>query len=135
MPVGVNVSVEGGVATIDFVDRSQRGVGIGRLLRAAGDPGLVEKRTGGPRPVYRVPVRVAAKAGMIDRPTRPAAPQPPAAPSRGYDDGWPDMDWSRRAINEFAGAAMTPPLDVTGEPNKRAALDAIEAHRRANPGQ
>lgn len=56
---------------------------------------------------------------------RPAAEQLPP-PGRTYDDGLPDMDWSRQAINNY-GAALTPPVDVTGEPNKRAAIAAIAA--------
>ena len=44
----------------------------------------------------------------------------------GYDDGQPDMDWSRKAIDDFA-ARLDPPIDTTGEKNKQAAIDAIRA--------
>lgn len=50
----------------------------------------------------------------------------PEHASQSYDDGLPDMDWSRKAINDYA-AAITPPLNTTGEPNKRAAIAAVNA--------
>ena len=59
----------------------------------------------------------------------PAAEEPTQTPT--YDDGLPDMDWSRPAINDFA-AALTPPLDVTGEKSKELAIKAIEDHQAAN---
>ena len=53
----------------------------------------------------------------------PAAEEP--APAKTYDDGQPDMDWKRDAIDAYAGK-LTPPLDTTSEPNKPSAIQAIK---------
>jgi len=183
MPDGVEVQVEGGYATIDFVDPARRGPGLAQLL-AHTNPRDIEKLTrSGPRAArYRVPEACAKAAGLLDRKSRVDALEVPATssatdatgatppegpstrhlfaqtvrsgdavgfnfgeavsralaasgvssaapvaatPVTGYDDGLPDMDWPRRAINDYA-ATLTPPLDTTGEPNKRAAIAAIE---------
>lgn len=72
---------------------------------------------------------------FVNSPTEPSAAPTTAeasAPveaevvSQGYDDGKPDMDWSRAAIDKYA-ADLTPPLDVSGEKNKELALKAITA--------
>lgn len=67
MPAGVEVVVDDGFATIDFVDRKLRGPGIARLLEAGG-PETIEKLTGGLRAVYRVPEGNAREAGLLDEP-------------------------------------------------------------------
>lgn len=177
MPAGVEVVVEGGFATIEFVDPNKRGPGLAALL-AHTPSELIEKVT---RPAVRyiVPEGNARAAGLLDKASRVsalAAPvvtsaadasgaTPPEAPSvtelhaqtvrtgsysdefdkggvvvgsavvkpavaesglppTGYDDGFPDMDWSRKAIDAYA-AALTPPLDTTGEKNKQDAIAAI----------
>lgn len=171
MSDGVEVAVDGGFATIDFVDPARRGPGLAALLEQC-EPSDIEKLTGvGPRSArYRVPETVAKAAGLLDKSSRVEAlqeadtssatdatgsvassPLPqditlaqmrnavkftadglPPLPDNDpvpvtYDDGLPDMDWSRQAINHYA-ATLTPPLDVTGEPNKRTALAAITTH-------
>ena len=51
-----------------------------------------------------------------------SAPTPPA-PTSTYDDGLPDLDWSRAALNEYAvNLGIT---DAAALPNKQAVLDAI----------
>lgn len=50
----------------------------------------------------------------------------PSAPAPNYDDGLPDMDWSRRALNDYA-ARLTPPVKAVDLPNKRAVIAAIDA--------
>lgn len=66
MPAGVEVVVDEGFATIDFVDRTLRGPGIAALL-AVGGPETVETLTlEGPRRVYRVPEGNAREAGLLD---------------------------------------------------------------------
>lgn len=64
MPRGVEVEVVDGMATIAFVDRSLRGLGLTALL-AAGGPESVQKVTQ-PRVAYIVPVEVARAAGLLD---------------------------------------------------------------------
>lgn len=66
MPKGIDVLVEEGFATIDFVDRNLRGQGIAALLEHT-PAELVEKITrSGPRALYRVPEGNARAAGMLD---------------------------------------------------------------------
>lgn len=68
MPQGVEVYVEGGFATIDFVDRTLRGPGLSRLIDSGG-PSIIEKMTrSGPRVQYRVPEGNAREAGLLDTP-------------------------------------------------------------------
>lgn len=119
MPEGIEVSIEDGVATVEFLDRNLRGRGIGALL-AAGGPASVTKVTL-PRLAYMVPASVAKDAGMLDGFPPPKKAEAP----KGYDDGLPDMDWSRAAINSYAAeAGVASPADL---PNKQAVLDAIAA--------
>jgi hypothetical protein len=68
MPKGVDVIVENGLATIDFVDKATRNAGLAALL--ANTPAeLVEKLTrSGPRATYRVPEGNARAAGLLDTP-------------------------------------------------------------------
>lgn len=130
MPEGIAVGVEDGVATIEFVDGSLRGPSLAKLfdaVAAAGlSPGVVVKRT---RPwSYTAPESVVRAAGLLDD-AGAESPEEPAKDAKGYDDGQPDMDWSRKAIDDFA-AKLTPALDTTGEPNKQAAIDAIRAAQK-----
>lgn len=126
MPEGVAVGVADGEATIEFLDRDKLSAGLNALLAAAEpDPHVVAYKTSPSR--YVVPEAVARAAGLLDG----RAPTKPVEPPKGYDDGQPDMDWSRPAIDEFA-ARLTPPLDTTGEKNKPNALKAIEDHQKAN---
>jgi len=77
MPAGVDVLVEDGFATIDFVDPSKRGPALAALL-AVGGPDLIETMTRtGPRTLFRVPEGNAREAGLID-----VAPQGPATTKR-----------------------------------------------------
>lgn len=245
MPVGIEVVVENGEATVDFVDPLLKGQGIAALLEVT-PPKLVDKVTGpAARVRYRVPEQFARAAGFLDEvseveafvepvtssftdasgfvaspgpsttdlfaqdvrggtfrnppvdpatvgqatitvsvdagpvveaidlglepvtteetPLAPAAPaedtqepaatepvvtqeptaEPVAEPTpaaepaeetpadpggQGYDDGFPDMDWSRPAINAFAAALQPPvgPLDTTGAKNRAEAIAAIK---------
>lgn len=77
MPAGVDVLVEDGYATIAFIDSSQKGTALSRLL-AIGGPAAIEVLTReGPRRAYRVPECNARAAGLLDEP----APVKPAAES------------------------------------------------------
>lgn len=127
MPQGVAVDVEDGFATIEFVDRSKRGQGLTTLL-ALTSPDNIEKQTR-PRTAYRVPVDVARAAGLLDEPTEPAedvavdeTTEPAAA--KGYDDGLPDDDWTRPAVNEYAAKIGIPEPDKMK--NKDLVLAAIK---------
>ena len=125
MPAGIAVSVEDGVATVEFVDSSLRGTSLADLfvaVEAAGlDPGVVVKRT---RPLsYSAPESVVRAAGLLDDGTAPV--EEPVKDAKGYDDGLPDMDWSRKAIDDFA-SKLEPALDTTDEKNKPDAIDAIK---------
>lgn len=65
MPVGVDVVVEDGFATIEFVDRSLRGPGLAKLLEVGTPPELIDKVTI-PRLAYIVPEGNARLAGLLD---------------------------------------------------------------------
>lgn len=79
MPNGVETFVDGGFATVDFVDPKLRGEGLAKLT-AIGGPESVETITrDGPRRKYRVPEGNAREAGLVDSPLD--------APVRG-DQGW-----------------------------------------------
>lgn len=125
MPAGVDVIVDGGVATIDFVDRSLLGPGLAKLLSVA-PAELVHKRTrGGPRPTYVVPEEYARAAGLLD--DADIKPAPADSGSQTYDDGLPDSDWRRPAIDAWALEHLK--LDTSGLPNKGEALAAIDKAR------
>lgn len=65
MPVGVEVHIEDGEATVRFLGAAAHGVG--RLLDAADTPHQVQKVTA-PEFAYVVPVWVARAAGFVDEP-------------------------------------------------------------------
>lgn len=67
MPAGIEVVVEEGFATIDFVDGTLRGPGLAKLLELGTPPEAIEKLTReGPRAVYVVPEGNAREAGLLD---------------------------------------------------------------------
>lgn len=67
MPAGIEVVVEEGFATIDFVDGTLRGPGLAKLLEVGTPPEAIEKLTReGPRAVYVVPEGNAREAGLLD---------------------------------------------------------------------
>jgi hypothetical protein len=73
VPSGVEVVVEDGFATIDFVDATLRGPGLQKLLEVGG-PETVETLTrSGPRRRYRVPEGNARAAGLLDRRSKVSA--------------------------------------------------------------
>lgn len=70
MPAGVEVLVENGFATIDFVDPKLKGHGLTALLEHT-PPEFIETLTRtGPRRLYRVPEGNARAAGLIDKGSR-----------------------------------------------------------------
>jgi hypothetical protein len=70
MPKGVEVVVENGFATIDFVDAAKRGPALAKLHKIGG-PASVETITReGPRRQYRVPEGNARAAGLMGRRSR-----------------------------------------------------------------
>ncbi|MCV7424347.1 hypothetical protein H7K45_27750 [Mycobacterium yunnanensis] len=75
MPQGVEVFVEGGVATVEFVDREKRVDGLNALLQAGGQQ--VRKVTR-PRQAYVVPEDVARAAGLLDDAVDDDADTPPS---------------------------------------------------------
>lgn len=112
MPEGVEVLVEDGFATIDFVDKTKKGPGLAKLLEHT-PPEFVEKLTRpGPRPVYRVPEGNARLAGLLDK-----------GDDAPYPDGEPSEDWKRPELDAYA--AEVKGIDTTGLPNKTAVLDAL----------
>lgn len=75
MPAGIEVVVEEGFATVDFVDGTLRGPGLAKLLEVGTPPEAIEKLTReGPRAVYVVPEGNAREAGLLDEATEYIAP-------------------------------------------------------------
>jgi len=64
MPAGIEVVIEDGFATLDFVDRTLVGPAL-EALRLAGSKVTKQTRTG-PRAVYSMPEGDAVAAGLID---------------------------------------------------------------------
>lgn len=119
MPEGVEVDVEDGVATVVFPDLATRGPLLGGLIAAVG-PENVQKVTR-PRVGYRVPESVARAAGVLDE----------AVDAPSVDEGKPDKDWSRAALNAYAEKAGVESPEKLG--NKQDVLDAIAAKEAAPP--
>lgn len=70
MPAGIEVEVDNGFATLDFVDKSLRGPALAKLIEDGGGE-IVETITReGPRRKYRVPLGNAEAAGLIDGSTQ-----------------------------------------------------------------
>lgn len=138
MPEGVDVVVENGFATIEFVDRSLRGPGLAKLLAVGTPPELIDKVTL-PRLAYIVPEGNARLAGLLDEAEPPNfaeggvipadADLPETLPDTAHvvpvswPDGDPDDDWKRAELDAYASAHG---LDTRELPNKAAALAAIQ---------
>ena len=67
MPKGVETVVDGGFATIDFIDVSQRAAGLNKLLEIGGPESIETITRQGPRRKYRVPEGNAREAGLLDK--------------------------------------------------------------------
>lgn len=118
MPEGIETTVEDGYATIDFIDPTKRGPGLQKLVNNYG-PEVIETLTRtGPRRLYRVPEGNAREVGLLDS---PAEAVPVTSPN--YDDGFPDSDWNRGALNDYAKKVGI--ADADKLPNKAAVLAAI----------
>lgn len=114
MPAGVDVVVDDGFATIDFVDRKLRGPGIARLLEAGG-PETIEKLTGGLRAVYRVPEGNAREAGLLDEPVHGSVVH--VAEDGTETPSVPDADGMHTLISTgYANGGLLPPV-VNNDPN------------------
>lgn len=65
------------------------------------------------------------RGGQLRTDTADTTPAPVSAPEvQGYDDGQPDMDWSRKAIDDYAANLG---IDTTAAKNKHEAIDLIQA--------
>ena len=130
MPIGVEVDIEDDEATVAFVDRTRKGPGLNALLKVGG-PENVRKVTL-PREAYVVPVWVARDAGLTEDAPAPADVDDTPVNDPNADDGLPDMDWSRKAINEYAANVGVVDPEKLG--NKQDVIDAIKAAEVGAPG-
>ncbi|WAB09190.1 hypothetical protein SEA_LITTLEMUNCHKIN_14 [Gordonia phage LittleMunchkin] len=69
MPEGIIAEIDGGFATLDFVDRSLRGPALQKLIDIGGQHSIDVLTRSGPRKQYRVPEGNAREAGLIDEAT------------------------------------------------------------------
>lgn len=66
MPKGVETFVEGGFATVDFVDPNLKGAALAKLIEIGGPESVEVITRDGPRRKYRVPEGNADAAGLVD---------------------------------------------------------------------
>ena len=128
MPVGVEVSVDDGVATVVFTDRVlRRGRGVGLLLESADDPDQV-KRVTYPEFGYLVPEEVARRAGFIDSISIPTDPFVPVEPVEPFDQG--GLPLSQVPADPPAGPVDPPPADPDAPgPNSDDGKPDMDWHR------
>lgn len=81
MPAGIAATVEGGYATIDFIDPAKRGPSLKALIDLAGPDSIETITRRGPRRQYRVLVGNAQAAGLLD------GDEVARVPSAGQDSG------------------------------------------------
>ncbi|UVT31445.1 endonuclease VII [Mycobacterium phage Sejanus] len=134
MPEGVNVVVEDGFATVEFVDKKLGGPALAKVFAQGTPPELVEKRTR-PRVTYTMPEGNARAAGLLDEADVPAAivdtteiPDGEAVPEPVLVEGGPLPDGSLPVLETSGDDA--PKSWPDGEPNddwKRPELDSYAA--------
>lgn len=122
MPEGIVTTVEDGFAYVDFVDGKQRGRYLSRLIAEFGAEVIETLTRSGPRRIYRVPEGNARAVGLVDG--VPATAPEPAPTETNYDDGKPDADWHRAALDEYAVGLGLNPKDYR---SKATLLKAIRA--------
>lgn len=75
MPNGVETFVDGGFATVDFVNPALRGPALAKLIEIGGPESIQTITRDGPRRKYTVPEGNAREAGLIDGPADVAHPR------------------------------------------------------------
>ncbi|WP_454232033.1 hypothetical protein [Mycolicibacterium fortuitum] len=143
MPAGVDVVVEDGFATIEFVDRSLRGPGLAKLLEVGTPPELIEKVTL-PRLAYIVPEGNARLAGLLDEADVQDAivgtieiPDGDPVPDPVFAEGGPLPDGALPVLGS-SGEDVLPKSWPDGEPSdqwKRPELDAYARSKGIDPSE
>ncbi|WP_301121053.1 hypothetical protein [Mycolicibacterium fortuitum] len=141
MPAGVDVEVEDGFARIEFVDRSLRGRGLGKLLEVGTPPELIDKVTR-PQLAYIVPEGNARLAGLLDEADVQDAivgtaeiPDGAPVPDPVFAEGGPLPDGSQPVLGG-SGEDVLPKSWPDGEPSdqwKRPELDAYARSKGIDP--
>lgn len=143
MPEGVEVLVEDGFATIEFPDRSKRGVALAQLFEHA--PADEVRKVTYPRPGYVVPEQYARAAGLLDGevPSAPERTPDPIEPNGDYTNGggdpepvtqtWPDGDpseeWRRDELDDYA--LNVKKLDTSSKTDFPHKADVVKAIQNA----
>lgn len=83
MPAGIIVTVDGGLANVDFVDPSKAGPGLTALLNIGGPDSIRTITRRGARRTYQVPTGNAIAAGLIDHPVQSGIGHPKNATATG----------------------------------------------------
>jgi len=112
MPAGIEVEVDGGFATLAFLNPALRGPALAELVEIGGGESIEVITRDGPRKKYRVPLGNATTAGLID-----GSAQVPPNDSAGQDTG---------SAARLAGAEHTGPYPFPTSRNKWSTGDAAE---------
>lgn len=140
MAEGIQVEVEGGFARIQFLDPSQRGPAVSRLLELGG-PEMIDVDTrSGPRKIYIVPEGMAQEAGLLDDyPIQDTSPETdddpetdgdpiqdtsPETDSSSLPDGDPSESWTVAQLRDYAAQEE---ISLAGAERKAEILAVIRA--------
>ena len=137
MPAGVEVVVDEGFATIDFVDPKLRGPALDKLLKIGG-PETIEPLTrekGAERKLYRVPEGNAREAGLLDDDGDVAAEVVHVAADGTETPLVPDADGFVTLVSDGTGGGdgLLPPV-VNDDPNSVPLTPLGEANEPAAQG-
>jgi hypothetical protein len=139
MPAGVETYVDGGFATVDFVDPALRGPALGRLIELGGSESIEVITREGPRRKYRVPEGNARSVGLIDSPVDATAAGDTsyAADLAAADPNGPGVSRPVMPTSDESNASLpVPQADVLGntsvltspEPTDNAPSGAVRPH-------
>lgn len=133
MPEGVEAYVDGGFATLEFSDLSQRGPALAKLAQIGGPESIETDTRSGARFRYRVPEGNAREAGLLDSPKitggpgsgKPFIPRPIDDEPKPIDQlEIPDEDWKFDEIRQWA---VDNGVEVAGLRSKVELLEAVRA--------
>lgn len=108
MPEGIIATVDNGFATLDFVDQSQRGQALQKLIDIGGPETIETVTRVGPRRQYRVPEGNAREAGLLDEANERQR-------SAGQDTGYADALAAANPQDGLEDGTVSRPDQITSE--------------------